>query len=729
MNDFERFLYDNNYYNYDNVEELLNLKKYFRYTLNISAKKEKRIYYYEIPASLDIETSSFYDSENRKTSIMYIWMYGIYGKVFIGRTWEQLLLFYNSIIDIFNISLDFRLITYVQFLDFEFQFMRLYFNWHDVFAIGNTLYDTDRGKPLTATTIDGIEFRCSLKLSGLSLQKMGENLMRYKGIVKKSGDLDYRKIRHSETPLTKKEIGYCINDVKVVMAFIAEEIIKNRTITKIPLTSTGYTRTHCRNSCFYETGKKKGKSKKKLQYQDLIKGLKLTLNEYLQLKNAFQGGFTHGNALYIGEILEHIFSLDFTSSYPAVLIAEKFPMSMAEEIVIKDKADFEKNLALYCCLFDIEFTNIRSKYQNDFYISESRCVRLIDKVVFNGRVQKAKILSTTITEVDYEIINARYYFDSIKITNFRRYKKAYLPKDFILSILELYKKKTELKGVKGKEEEYMYYKALLNACYGMAVTSILRNIPIYKDNHWLSKKEKEGLRDDIKTIQDYNNDKNRFLFYPWGVWVTAYARRNLFTALMECGNDYVYSDTDSVKIFNYENHKFYFEKYNELIIKQLKVALDYHKIPYSYILPKNKKGIIKPLGVWEFEGEYTYFKTLGAKRYMTYKDGILSITVSGLNKKIVVPWLLSTGVNNYYYLTDEKIKECFERFSDTLYVPAGYTGKSVHAYIDEERQGIIKDYLGNYEKYSQKSGIHLEESDYSLSLSETFIDFVLSIRM
>ena len=50
----------------------------------------------------------------------------------------------------------------------------------------------------------------------------------------------------------------------------------------------------------------------------------------------------------------------------------------------------------------------------------------------------------------------------------------------------------------------------------------------------------------------------------------------------------------------------------------------------------------------DFEGYYERFKTLGAKRYMVQKDGKVNITVSGLNKKIAVPYLQQKFGDNIF---------------------------------------------------------------------------------
>ena len=162
-------------------------------------------------------------------------MFSIDDNIIIGRTWEDFLYLCDELVKAFSLHWKFRrLVIYIQNLSYEFQWFCRLFKWHKVFALDNRI-------PLSALTESGIEFRCSYRLSGYNLAKMGENLVKYK-VSKMVGDLDYDKIRHPGTPLTDKEMGYCINDVRVLSAYIREKIETDGNITKIPLTKTGYVR-------------------------------------------------------------------------------------------------------------------------------------------------------------------------------------------------------------------------------------------------------------------------------------------------------------------------------------------------------------------------------------------------------------------------------------------------------------------------------------------------------
>ena len=82
-------------------------------------------------------------------------------------------------------------------------------------------------------------------------------------------------------------------------------------ITKIPLTQTGKVRRYVRESTLKD------------DYKYMIRKLELNTMEYLQLRKAFQGGFTHANPMYVLQECEDVTSYDFTSSYPTVMVSEK----------------------------------------------------------------------------------------------------------------------------------------------------------------------------------------------------------------------------------------------------------------------------------------------------------------------------------------------------------------------------------------------------------------------
>lgn len=684
-------------------------------------KSNKKIEYYDIPAAFDIETTSFYDDNGNKCAIMYEWTFAIYSWVVTGRTWDEFMSFYDRVVKTFLLNENRRLIVYVHNLAFEFQFIRKRFAWRKVFAL-------DERKPISALTLEGVEFRCSYKLSGYSLAKLGDQLVKYK-IHKLVGDIDYYKKRHCKSVLTSKEIQYCVNDVLVVNAYIQELIENNKHITQIPLTKTGFVRRYCRDACLYD--KKAKYANKFRRYRELMKILTLDVETYSQLKRAFAGGFTHASPLYAFDTVENVRSFDFTSSYPYVMVSEKFPMGRATPRDIKSAQELEKYLHSYCCLFDIEFFDLEPKIFYENYISVSHCYECIEVQTNNGRVVRAKHIMLTVTEIDYEIIRQFYSWGNSVIYNFKTFEMGYLPTDFVKSILDLYVKKTTLKEVEGKESEYLRSKEDINSAYGMCVTDICRDEILY-NSEW--GKEKPNIEE---ALDKNNRSVRRFLYYPWGVWVTAYARANLFTGITEFQEDYLYSDTDSIKVVNAENHMDYIYEYNAWVLFKLQLAMEYHHLDMSLTAPKNIKGEVKQLGLWSDEGVYTRFKSLGAKRYMTEKWNDkskrfdISITVSGINKKTCVPYLLSVyGREN-----------CFAAFNEDLSIPAETilkgdterkvirpTGKLTHTYIDTEIRGVMVDDDGIVADYEELSGVHLEPAGYDFSLSSEYVRYVMGIK-
>lgn len=694
-----------------------------------------KMYYYNVPCAFDIETTSFWDcngksinykqyckltGENKayfemtdtekankklldanKRAIMYHWQFGINGRVIMGRTWDEFVLMCDTISDYLKLQTDKCLIVYVHNLSFEFQFLMKRFKWDTVFSL-------DSRKPVYARTMTGIEFRCSYKLSNFSLAKLGDQLTKYK-VQKMTGDLDYSLLRSYLTPLSDKEQKYCENDVRVVMAYIQEQIEQNNGIQNIPLTSTGFVRREMRNNCFAVRG-----------YKTMIHKLVATPAEFNLWRRSFAGGFTHANALYVRQEMTDVDSFDFTSSYPYIMCSfDGFPISSGIRIKINNSEQFYSLINNYACMFDIKLYDIVPKLRQDNPISISKCWdKGRDVKVNNGRVVSADYIGTTLTDIDFKVIQQFYDIrGGFEIGMFYRYKRGYLPRPIIETVLDLYRIKTTLKGVSGKEVEYLAGKAKINACYGMMVTNPIRDEIIFNGT-WQPPEPQELLTG----VYKYNVSKSRFSSYNWGCYITSVARANLFSGIAAFGNDYIYSDTDSIKVINSARHMDYINAYNKGCDDKLLKMCNHYNFDYSLTRPLTIKGVSKPLGVWDKETAKPWkrFKTLGAKRYLIEdSDGNLEMTVAGLGKKAGLNYLIKE------YQTADNV---FIHFNDGLQVPASDTGKNLHTYIDDEETGVIVDYNGTPAEYDELTAVHLQPNEYNLSMAQAFIDYLAGYK-
>ena len=690
--------------------------------------RREQCHYLNVACSFDIETSSFYVNKNgevrksvrelplleqakwAKRATMYVWGFGFNGYVTIGRTWEEFISLLQEVQGILGLeSKTLRLVCFVHNLSYEFQWMRFYFDWISVFA-------TSQRTPVKALCDMGIEFRCSQILSGYRLEKVGEHLINYP-VEKLVGKLNYDLLRHSETELNEDEISYLVNDNLVVMSYIQELIEQRKHITRIPLTKTGFTREYVRNKCFWGSGSHRSDpTHRYLNYRDTIASMTMEVDEYMLAKRAFHGGFVHANAHNANKLMHEVTSMDFTSSYPAVICSEQFPMSKGVRVYPQSIDEFKKYLNLYCCIIDVEFTNLESITEIDHLISSSKCIVLENATIDNGRVVDAKQCRLAITNIDLKCYRMFYKWDEIKIFDMWIYKKNYLPRNFVLSVLDLYETKTKLKGVEGKEAEYLWSKENLNACFGMCVTDVCRNEQIYEKGDWIEKAANVE-----EAIKDYNKKGNRFICYVWGLFITSYAMFNLCTGLIACGKtgDFCYSDTDSIKILHAEKYQKYFDWYNARIEQKLKDCADALFIDYSKFAPKTIKGDKKMLGVWDFDGFYDDAIFLGAKRYAVRQKEKYSLTIAGVNKTTAVPKLL------------EKAKKEKKDFFDYMYFGFVFDentcGKLLHTYIDEAFSGELTDYKGVNAHYEEKSCVHLEATTYEMSASDDYLDYLAGI--
>ena len=668
-----------------------------KFTLSSKRTKDGWVKYYDVPCSFDTETTSFL-VDGERCSYCYIWQMCIDGVAVYGRTLDEFKSFCETLARLFQLSDNIRLIVYVHNLEFDFQFIRKYFNWVDYFA-------REERKPLYICNEFGMEFRCSYMLSGLSLAKVGENLQNTTA-RKLVGDLDYTLTRHSATQLTDKELQYCENDVIVLCEFIRDEIAKNNgKIANVPLTKTGYVRRQCKQAL--------------QKNKDFWKKYKCKLNKcqpseqlFILLHKAYQGGYTHANSIYTNIVLDNVNSIDFASSYPTQMCCKKFPWKF-HQVDVTDIETFENFIEHSACVFEVGFMNLRAK-RTTTILSSSKCEVLENAVIDNGRVFACDYCQTYITELDWKSINNFYDFDEFEVGEFWVSKYEPLPKPLIETVLNCYTAKTELKGVAGKEQEYQVAKGVINGVYGMCVTNPVCDTIDYNNDDWTS------IPPNLtECLDELITNNSTFLLYQWGVWVSAWARYELLNFVnrieTEVGNKVVYCDTDSIKYIHDPRIEDLVSQYNNRQIDTFKDIAQ----QYNYNIPSTQNGAKAYLGIFDDDGRYNKFKTLGAKRYIytTTCNGKeeFKITIAGLSKK--------EGGN---YIAGQK--NPFEFFSDGMIVPPENTGKKTHTYIDDEMTVELTDYYGNTVTVNIPSGVYLEPCGFEMSLANGYKKLFTTIQ-
>lgn len=646
-------------------------------------KDENTIYTFDIETSSilflngDVISSDKYDNltdsdkdECIKIGFMYIWMLGINDNVFYGRTWEELSIFFGKLnkrkkhIFIHNIS-------------FEFQFLSGNFKLNNVFA--------RKERKVIKCEIEeyNIIFRCTYYMTNVALSKLTDvyNLP----VRKKTGDLDYTLVRNSKTPLSSKELAYCEYDCLVIYYYIKQELSLYKKFDKIPNTLTGRVRKELQARVL-----------KDYNYRSKVqKSINTDPHIYNLLVDCFAGGYTHANWLYVNDVIKNVVSWDFTSSYPFVMLVEKYPSTSFKKCNVKNIKSILFNDFAY--IINIEFKNIKSNYFNNI-ISKSKAYYIEGGIYDNGKIVSATTLKIVITEIDLKIIQEFYNFDNYNILEIYYANKSYLPYKLLDFILDKYYNKTTYKNVEGKEYLYSIEKSKFNSLYGMCVTNTIKDECVFNsEGQWTTKKlNNSDILDKLNT-----EHKKGFLSFAYGVWVTSYARYNLLSNVKLLDDYVIYCDTDSIKLAEGYNINV-IHNYNKSVDDKISRVANFYNIDINRFAPLDCKGTPHKIGLFDSDGEYLYFKTLGAKKYC-YKDKAtkkLHITVAGVPKKGVSA--LKNNINN---------------FKDDLFFKASETGKKQIFYNDEQPTLKVIDYLGNEDIINEKKGICLMPCSYTLSKS------------
>jgi len=340
---------------------------------------------------------------------------------------------------------------------------------------------------------------------------------------------------------------------------------------------------------------------------------------YQMCREAFRGGNTHANRHYAGYVLHNVKSADRSSSYPDVLCNCEFPISAffhAGGITYSELLELI-NIRKKAVLMRVSMTNVRLRdpFWGAPYLSKDKCRNQHNALYDNGRILKADYIETTITDIDFKIILEEYDFDDFVPFDVAHARYGILPPALLDIIIKYYETKTGLKNVEGQDLYYMKSKNKINAIYGMmAQDPVKQTIDFIEDDF----KKREEFPEELLTA----HNKRAFLCYQWGVWTTAWSRYRLEEGIRLAADGFVYCDTDSVKHLGDID----WTEYNNERIKDSKKTGSYAKDP---------EGITYYMGVFESEGQYYEFSTLGAKKYCYREtpESELKVTIAGVTKK------------------------------------------------------------------------------------------------
>lgn len=447
------------------------------------------------------------------------------------------------------------------------------------------------------------------------------------------GNWDEYKIRNQSDILTEEELVYsdtrCICLLECMHKFMT---MYNLTLNNIPYGLGGLTKKSIRDSmdvyCFNPTIPSISIYKK-----NYFKNSLLSFEDLMKFKENFFGAYVGYNEKYRDEVIDdEVQGYDFLSSYPYVMLSEKYPNSKYEKCNyitwdIMQKRDWCEYT------FDVTLKNVNVKPNALTIIINGNKTpwELLFKTekakygTSNNLLSAAKIEFWCPSKVYLQCVLECYDVESVEISNVKGCNIQYLPKPITETIKQLVIDKQSSKGDIAK---YHFAKVRVTSCNGLFLQKL------------------DSITDE-KSYKKYYVQQ-RFLPYQTGVLILHYALRNLIE-LSKCCDTWLYSDTDSAYGIGW--HKDKIEAYNKSCKDKLKSAAN------------TIKNI--PLGMAELEHNCKQFRYIAPRRYAMKDNGKLIFKVSGragsvnINEQIsdINDFNDSTIIKNVLFYTHTKNTE------------------------------------------------------------------------
>lgn len=669
----------------------------------------------DLASSFDIETTS---DQNQKTAYMYIWQWGVGECLIYGRTWADFLTFYCDLCKYLRIGKPTekgdkrrKLITLIHNMGFEFTFIKCRLPWQNKKSNNGFIPNIFAKSPrdiITGVTKQNVEFRCTYALTGVSLAKLAKD---YKLSDKLVGDLDYNIPRNSQTPLSDKELSYALRDIEILCQFwpiYRDMYIKGD--SKIPTTKTAINRIE-----LFEHFKKSGAKRPEGFPSD-------SENYKFMMTWLFRGGYCHTNAGYTAWELNPqtdpsgLDGYDFKSSYPTRMIFDIFPYEFEQfEGTWDELQPILRNYKM-AVIMTLRFRGLRSRTTHSLE-SFHKCINRYDPKfgrkfsIDNGRVAHAELMTVCINELDWASYNEMYVWDDVEVIGdiYISEKKPLPPYLLDLVCKYYYKKET----VEDKESiDYILAKQIVNAFYGLCCASV------FHQNYIFTGEEMELF----ESVPDWDKLRERQILLPqWGIWISAYARRECIKILTKyCDpNDMVYADTDSWKIRHPLAYRDTFRTYNDEMDRRL-MALDLSKLDFEFIGCRDENDLkqkLMGLGHFSFEAHILRIKALGCKRYIYLDDkGKLVAKCAGMTKQSFID-----------YMKLHPDDDPFDLFDFNLTIPPEISHKMASTYQLKSKSYIV-DLEGNGEEMGELSSVCLTPIPFCMKSNSDYIAWFKQIQ-
>lgn len=409
--------------------------------------------------------------------------------------------------------------------------------------------------------INKVVFQDSMKLLDMSVAKIAETFK----LPMQKLEIDYNQYREPGHKLTKEEIEYITNDVKIVAAAI--EFLYSQGLDKMTI-----------GACALSDYKKTIKEANFKRFFPTT-----TIQEFdREIRQSYKGGFTYLNPKFKNKVVKEGIVLDFNSVYPSVMYDELLPYGTP--IFYTGKYEQDDFYPLYIqtirCQFELKKGKIPTiQIRHGAHFSGSEYVTSSN---FEER-------TLCLTSVDLELFLDHYDVYNLEYVAGWKYKAANgLFKDYIE---KWYKVKAQSKADKNSGM-YQISKMMLNSLYGKFGT-----LPKF-----VAKNPERNEQDVIVYGEDdiiYRDG----MYLAMATFITSLARARIINAAQRVTDDYnnkksniefIYADTDSLHLKSKGFEKPGYFQYHDLELGKFKVEREFRKAKYlrqkCYIMDCREPG-------------------------------------------------------------------------------------------------------------------------------------------